>query len=88
LALAIARVDGMPHLELIFLHSENADGCNAQRARPSVSSDLKIASNSDRLHRQIPDAIEDDVQEALAILRGDAIAALRITLIANAFLKS
>ena len=31
------------------------------------------------------DAIEDEVQEALAICGGDAIAALRITLIANAF---
>jgi hypothetical protein len=29
-------------------------------------------------------AIEDEVQEALAICGGDAIAALRITLIANA----
>ncbi len=23
----------MPHLELIFLHSESADGCNARRVR-------------------------------------------------------
>ena len=37
-------LDGMPHLELIFLRSESADGYNAWRARPSVSSDLKIAS--------------------------------------------
>ena len=35
-----------------------------------------------------PDAIEDEVQEALAICGGDAIAALRITLIANAFLEA
>ena len=34
------------------------------------------------------DAIEDEVQEALAICGGDAIAALRITLIANAFLQA
>ena len=34
------------------------------------------------------DAIEDEVQEALAICGGDAIAALRITLIANAFLEA
>ena len=34
------------------------------------------------------DAIEDEVQEALAICGGDAIAALRITLIANAFLET
>jgi hypothetical protein len=31
------------------------------------------------------DAIDDEVQEPLAICGGDAIAALRITLIANAF---
>ena len=34
------------------------------------------------------DAIEDEVQEGLAICGGDAIAALRITLIANAFLEA
>jgi hypothetical protein len=34
------------------------------------------------------DAIEDEVQEALAICGGDAIATLRITLIANAFLEA
>jgi hypothetical protein len=34
------------------------------------------------------DAIEDEVREALAICGGDAIAALRITLIANAFLEA
>jgi hypothetical protein len=44
LAPAIARVDGMLHLELIFLHSGSTDGCNARRARPSVSSDLTNAS--------------------------------------------
>jgi hypothetical protein len=32
--------------------------------------------------------IEDEVQEALAICGGDVIAALRITLIANAFLEA
>jgi hypothetical protein len=34
------------------------------------------------------DSIEDEVQEALAICGGDAILALRITLIANAFLEA
>ena len=34
------------------------------------------------------DAIEDEVQQVLAICGGDAIAALRITLIANAFLEA
>ncbi len=39
------EVDGMPHLESIFLHSESVDGSNAGRVRAlSVSSDLKIAS--------------------------------------------
>ena len=33
-------------------------------------------------------AIEVEVHEVLAICEGDAITALRITLIANAFLKS
>jgi hypothetical protein len=38
-------VDGMPHLELIFLHSESADGYNARHVpAASVSSGLKIAS--------------------------------------------
>jgi len=32
--------------------------------------------------------LEDEVQEALAICGGDAIAALRITLMANAFLEA
>ena len=63
-----------PNPELIFLHSENADGCNARRVPAgSVSSDLKIASNSDRLHRQSPtaaDAIEDEVKETRAICGG------------------
>src|SRR5438067_4185416 len=35
-----------------------------------------------------PFPIDDEVQEALAICGGDAIAALRITLIANAFLEA
>jgi hypothetical protein len=76
LAPAIGRVDGMPHPELIFLHSESADGCNARRVpAPPLGSDLKIASKlSCRLHKQIPtaaDVIEDEVQEALAIYGGD-----------------
>src|ERR1700730_15039998 len=29
-----ARVDGMPHLELIFPHLESADGCNARLLGP------------------------------------------------------
>ena len=33
-------------------------------------------------------AADDEVQQALAICNGDAIAALRITLIANAFLEA
>ena len=34
----MARVDGMPHLELIFLNSESADGCNARIVRHVASS--------------------------------------------------
>jgi hypothetical protein len=34
------------------------------------------------------DAIEDEVHEVLAICEGDGVAGLRITLIANAFLKA
>jgi hypothetical protein len=34
------------------------------------------------------DAIENEVHEVLAICEGGAVAALRITLIANAFLKA
>jgi hypothetical protein len=34
------------------------------------------------------DAIENEVHEVLAICEGDAVAALTITLIANAFLKA
>ena len=77
----------MPHMELIFLHSENADGCNARRVPPPGSFIRKTRQSSDRLHKQIPDrrrAIEDEVQEAFAICGGDVIAALRITLIADA----
>ena len=67
----------MPRPELIFLHSENADGCNARR----VPAPPLAPICSDRLHKQIPtaaDAIEDEVQDALAIRMGDAVAALRI----------
>jgi hypothetical protein len=32
--------------------------------------------------------IDDEIQEALEICKGDALAALRITLIANAFLEA
>ena len=34
------------------------------------------------------DGLDDEVQEALEICGGDAMAALRITLIANAFLEA
>jgi hypothetical protein len=58
----------------------------------SVSSDLKIASKQRPVAqadpRPSPDATEDEVHEVLAICEGDAVAGLRITLIANAFLKA
>ena len=43
-----------------------------------------------RVNSQQPssDALNDEVQEALAICGGDALTALRITLIANAFLEA
>ena len=36
----------------------------------------------------VADTLEGDIQEALTICGGDAITALRITLIANAFLEA
>ena len=83
MAPAIARVDGMPLRALIFLHSERADGCNARRALPPVSSDLenrvKAMTSCTSGPPTAADAIEDEVQEAFTIRGGDAIAALRIT---------
>ena len=38
--------------------------------------------------RILGDALDEDVRAALAICGGDAIEALRITLIANAFLEA
>jgi hypothetical protein len=49
---------------------------------------VKAATSCTNRFPTAVDAIEDEVQEAFAICGGDAIAALRITLIANAFLKS
>ena len=68
-------MDGTPHPGLIFLHSENADGCNALRARPSVSSRsenrVKAVTGCTNRSPIAADAIEDEVQEALAICGGD-----------------
>jgi hypothetical protein len=78
----------MPHLELIFQHSESADGCNARRARPSVSSDLKNASKQRPVAQTDPRPrpIRSKIRyRKLSQFWGDVIAALRITLIANAF---
>jgi hypothetical protein len=55
----------------------------AERIRDPVSEPARTNSSP-----TAADAIEDEVQEALAICGGDAIAALRITLIANAFLEA
>ena len=41
-----------------------------------------------RVIQPSPHALDDEVQEALRICGGDAHAALRITLIANAFLEA
>ena len=71
----------MLHLELIFLHSESVDGCKPQRVwSPPPTSCTSGPPTAD--------AIENEVHEVLAICEGDAVAALRITLIANAFLKA
>ena len=47
----------MPRLELIFLRSGSADGCNGPACGPPpVSSYLKkTRQSSDRSHKQIPD---------------------------------
>ena len=62
----------MPHLELIFLHSGSADGCNARRVPAlSISSDLKIVKAVIGCTNRSPtaaDAIEDEAAlSALAI---------------------
>jgi hypothetical protein len=55
----------------------------AERIRDPVSEPARTNSSP-----TAADAIEDEVQNALAICGGDAIATLRITLIANAFLEA
>jgi hypothetical protein len=81
----------MPHPELIFLHSESADGCNVRRVpTPSVSSDLKSskqwpAAQTDS--RPLPTRSKLRCGK-LSQFRGEAVAALRITMIANAFLEA
>ena len=64
-----------------------ADRSTAQIFQSSAEC-MRDPRDRTRSHEPFPtaaDAIEDEVQEALAICGGDAIAALRITLIANAF---
>jgi hypothetical protein len=41
-----------------------------------------------RCARRIGDALDDDIRAMLRMCGGDAVAALRITLIANAFLEA
>ena len=55
-----------------------------------VSSSLLEAVLGEAAHviPTVADTFEGDVQEALKICGGDAMAALRITLIANAFLEA
>ena len=43
MAPAMARRDGMPRLELIFLHSASADGCNAWRASPIITKRIPVS---------------------------------------------
>ena len=74
----------MPRPELIFLHSGSADGCNNAQHVPPVSSDLKNASKQWPVAQTDPPTAADVIED----VRGDAVAALRITLIANAFPKA
>ena len=55
---------------------------------PCSSSHLEVAVPQAARVAPSVDALNDEVQEALKICGGDAIAALRITLIANAFLEA
>lgn len=51
-----------------------------------------LANLSDEISKEIkpaePHPADEEVRQALAICNGDAVAALRITLIANAFLEA
>ena len=67
-----------PELPAYLVHNPLARSENRVKAVTGCTNRSPIAA----------DAIEDEVQEALAICGGDAIAALRITLIANAFLEA
>ena len=69
----------MRRRELILLHSESVDGCKPQR----VWCPLRQL----RFENHVK-AVTREVHEVLAICEGDAVAALRITLIANVFLKA
>jgi len=77
----MARQDGMPRPELIFLHSGSADGCNNAQHVPPVSSDLKkrvkAVTGCTSGSSTAANAIEDELSQFCG---GDAIAALRITL--------
>jgi hypothetical protein len=76
----------MPLWALIFLHSERADGCNAWHAHPRLlrsENRVKAVTGCADRSPTAADVIEDELRKALAICEGDA--ALRITLIANAF---
>jgi hypothetical protein len=52
----------MPHLELIFLHSESADGCNARRVRTADVSTPDAERRSEFMH-------VDDLAGTCAFLR-------------------
>ena len=81
----------MPHLELIFLHSASADGFPKHPPNlPIVRRMHKAFPCQNPLARILPrPPMRSKMRySALAICGGDAIAALRITLIANAFLEA
>jgi hypothetical protein len=83
-----------PHLRSLSLPSLDRSGGSLRRSDTSATGDIADLSGEKRVEAvtgctdRFPiaaDAIEDEVQEAFAICGGDAIAVLRITLIANAF---
>ena len=68
---------------MVYLNTARIFQLPAERIRDPVSEPARTNPSP-----TAAEAIEDEVQEALAICGGDAIAALRVTLIANAFLEA
>ena len=60
-----ARVDGMPHLELIFPHLESADGCNARLLGPMRETwrDVEDHGHFTQVESRIRILTEDQLRE-------------------------